>query len=1563
MTTSTVERAPIPSTAETAAIPLVGGDGADVLDGGTGIDTADYSASPFTDGLSIDLDSGTGGGSGDAVGDTLADIENAIGSAGDDTLIGAAGIDNLLTGGTGNDTLDGRSGIDTLDGGAGDDTLIGGAGADSLIGGAGRDAASYADSTSGVHVDRLTGQATGGFASGDTLSGIEDLIGSNLADKLTGDSGANTIAGGGDTLRGADSADLLDGGDGDDTLLGASGRDTAVMAGSLSQYTFTSTGLRGRAKISGPGDGADILGEVEEVAFTSGTPEPTRVVTLEQPESAEFQINFALSFGSQTNPTAATLPDGTTFVVWAGPLLGSTFQDGVFGVFFDGDGAPLGGMTDSTVFAGAGSTIQSVSVSPFVDAPSGLGDGFVVAWNRIVGGVDFKEFGFFHDDGVFHSGPLSSSVPRDVQTRIDTVGLADGDFAIVHDVSPLSLVNPGDVIVERYNAQTGFQNFVAIADPTASSQVYPTAATLDSGDLVVAWMELPDGFGSTTVRVQRLDASLNPIGGIITVADSVTVNTTILNPLTTDFTPLSITALDDGGFVVTWDEVTATQGGRIAGQKFTEDGFTSGSRFVANDTAAQFINMSDVAALPGGGFVVVWNDTRAGTDDFDVYLQVFDHNSMKVGGNVRINTLASGNQGLPTVTAMADGGFLVTWAFNRGDETGLEGSDIAGQYFDSEARPVGPVRVVGTSEANHLRGGSGNKRILGEGGDDTISGGDGIDTAIFSGAVQDLIVNMETGSVFDGLVGSDFIFGIEAVIGGEGNDIFIASSADETLDGDGGDDTFFGSGGDDTIEGRIGVDAAILDGDARGHTFTALGPDGAITVTDTDATDGDDGSETLRDVESVVFSDSTVQLLAAETTVASVPAGGVGDAAVVRNLGGGHLVIWTEDDGVSEGVFARHYDVDGEPVGDAFRVDAGDSIDPRDVSATLLSTSGQEILVAWIGHDSGDGVDAAFARIVDRDTGPVGANDLRLDGDVADQQGIAVATTDTGGVAVWSRESPGGSEVLAQRFDVDGNTVGSRIPVASASDADVQPTVARVAIPGLEFVVAWEDSNDVHVATYHPGGIQHFHEIATESGPGTVADGPPAVTEISGNRILVAWSETGSGLESFDNGTAIVQAQFDSEGNHLGFFEDGVFHINALLLPEDRPPGDDVDPAFTSLGGVGGDFLLTWRSIVEGAVVLTAQRFWPDGLVASRDGGANRVDPFEIGAITSQGARSLVATELDSGFVAAWSGAGTTGDDGVFFKRFDAEGEHIITSGVVITGTASPLDPLGATGNQDTLFGGAGDEAIDGRAGDDDILFGGEDRDIATYADDPAGIAADFTAGNANAGTVLDGFGGTDTLGLVEAIVGTELDDTFAASAGFPSLDGGGGVDTLDLSPFADGTADGPFVLGVFADLRNGTVVELVEETTLGFATSIEAVVGSPFLDILRGGAGDDILSGGADNDLIESGEGDDTLIGGEGNDNLVGGFGTDAAEFAGSMGDYRFSNLEYEVDVRDAAPGTDGDDGTDFVRGIQRLRFDDGDLLITVRETGVDIDVNTETADDQSQVAVAPRTQNGILS
>ncbi|CAM3196953.1 hypothetical protein SPAN111604_09960 [Sphingomonas antarctica] len=127
---------------------------------------------------------------------------------------------NVITGGGGDDFLSGLDGDDTLHGGGGNDVLLGGSGSNVLDGGAGVDTAYFAGQPAGVQASLTSGVAINGYGGTDQLIAIENLVGSDFADTLTGDGGTNILngLGGDDWLIATGGNDVLIGGDGFDTV-------------------------------------------------------------------------------------------------------------------------------------------------------------------------------------------------------------------------------------------------------------------------------------------------------------------------------------------------------------------------------------------------------------------------------------------------------------------------------------------------------------------------------------------------------------------------------------------------------------------------------------------------------------------------------------------------------------------------------------------------------------------------------------------------------------------------------------------------------------------------------------------------------------------------------------------------------------------------------------------------------------------------------------------------------------------------------------------------------------------------------------------------------------------------------------------------------------------------------------------------------------------------------------------------------------------------------------------------------------------------------------------------
>lgn len=219
---------------------FVAGPGNQTIDGGAGSDTysvadnpgmgvyVNLGATPASDGVAF-------GGSSTGY-DTLKNIENVEGGSGDDVFIGNSG----------------------------DNTFYASAGTDSFDGGAGSDTFNANGATAGVNVDLAAGAAQhldGSPGLDTTLTNVENVVGGNFGDEITGNASDNTIraGAGNDAIFASAGADVISGGSGDDTV------HVAQASGAVS-VTF----VGGKWLLTGPGGLNTELTGVERISFTDG---------------------------------------------------------------------------------------------------------------------------------------------------------------------------------------------------------------------------------------------------------------------------------------------------------------------------------------------------------------------------------------------------------------------------------------------------------------------------------------------------------------------------------------------------------------------------------------------------------------------------------------------------------------------------------------------------------------------------------------------------------------------------------------------------------------------------------------------------------------------------------------------------------------------------------------------------------------------------------------------------------------------------------------------------------------------------------------------------------------------------------------------------------------------------------------------------------------------------------------------------------------------------------------------------------------------------------------------
>ena len=669
-----------------------------------------------------------------------------------------------------------------LDGGEGNDFLLGTIASDAIDGGTGDDTASFANafsggSTTGVTVDlNVQGVAQNTVAAGsDTLSGIENLVGSALNDTLTGDAGDNVI----------------EGGLGGDTLVGGAGNDTASYAGAAAGVTV-SLAAQGSAQNT-VGAGTDTLGGFEKLLGSA--------------------FNDTLTGDANANTVTGgagddTLNPGSNAAGAVDLLDGGAGSDTASFVGLPGIAASLAGAADgiATVGGVAIATLRNIeNLLGGAGADTLTGDANA---NVIEGGLgDDALDGGAGVDTVAFRGAAAATVDLSILTAQNTgagndtivgfenVRTGSGADTVTGDANDNIFFDGGGA--DSYNGAGGSDTVdysaatstVAVNLNTATAQNTGTSGGTDT----ITNMENVIGAAAFANALTGNAAANRLVGGA--AVDTIVGNSgadTILGGEGGD-TLLGGTsaALDDGSADVLEggagnDYLSGGQGNDILRGGDGDDNLVGG----VGNTLRQFFTGIDAG-----------DDTYDGGEGADIATMVYD-GRQGVGGSTVGISFDLGN--LAGNSAITFNGAVV------GSLTSIERVTFRGTQVNDTVKGGGTLdSLTGLAGDDVLDGWYGNDLLSGGLGNDTLIGGEGLDTATYANSTVGVNVDLRIEGVAQdtGGEGIDTLIGIEYLTGSSfgdtlrGNDEFnlIVDTGTAPTSAVGQTDSLFGYGGNDSL--------------------------------------------------------------------------------------------------------------------------------------------------------------------------------------------------------------------------------------------------------------------------------------------------------------------------------------------------------------------------------------------------------------------------------------------------------------------------------------------------------------------------------------------------------------------------------------------------------------------------------------------------------------------------------------------------------------------------------------------------------------------------------------------
>ena len=1074
----------------------------------------------------------------------------------------------------------------------------------------------------------------------------------------------------------------------------------------------------------------------------------------------------------------------------------------------------------SNIFKRAGGEIivavDSELGSPAFTEVSALeGGGSVVTWWR----MDTNELmgQRLSTSGAKLGAPFLVAESLDGAGAQDVTALAGGGFVVAWMSNA-----DHDLVAQMYDsAGAKIGGIVTLAGGSEGIVWAGRLEATPGGGFVAVWYDTStaaDGSG-TAIKGRLFGAAGTPLGAEFLVNSASSGNQQ--RP--------DVAILASGGFVVTWWDEDADGPGAsgIKAQRFGASGEKIGGEIFVTAPQSAPLNQAEVTGLLSGGFVVTWTDLSGrGTDSSGtaVRAQVFDAAGLKVGGEIQVNGNTAGGQSAPSITALASDGFAIVWKDDTGDSSG---SGVKGRIYDAAGASVGDeflVNVQGYAGQSHA-----SIDALGSG--FVVSwvdfGGTGpadpsalIRAQIFAPAAEGPNdISLTAGLVRETAIEELPVATLSASGAGVNSGLTYTLIADST-------------GGAFRIDGN-----RLVVADNRRLDFETA-PVASLTFRVTDI-EGRSYEETI----SLPVADvaAEVRLRAGGEVAVTEPHAYRGPADAVALSSGNYLVTWGELQDTFQ-LYGRLLGPDGQPLGDAFRINPADG--RQHWSSESAALSGGGFVAAWEAQvNQAPGTSVLVQRFDASGAALGGPTEISAPSPLYRP---SVTALPTGGYLVaWIEFNGSTGRAMAQVFDAGGGAQGNTFQVSAVGTWPFDVEVASLADGG--WVAVWRYGGGFQLQRFDSTGarVGGTVEVFSQQFNGTYLEF--TVTGLTGGGYAVAFQALvlGEPIHAF------VQI-YDRFGARVGDPID--------LAP--APENDVQSPALAALAS--GGFIASWSApgsaADKGAYDVFARPFDARGNYAGSQ--------ITVPADTAGGQRgSAVAVSASGAFLVAWRD-----DNGV------ASGD----AGYGIEARAFTLaDSFSeGTGAMDLIIGTSGNDAWRGLAGSDVFRLwqGGDDIAHGNGGNDVFLLGASLTAADE-----IDGGTGADTL----AIQGN-----YALTLGTRNLLG---IETLVLLPGSDtrfgdvGTNSYTYVLTTIdANLAAGAAL-LVDAAALraGETLTFDGSAETNGAFDLRGGAGADSLTAGSGGDRLDGGAGPDTLRGGAGNDLYVlDDAGDQAIELAGGGSD-----------------------------------------------------------------------------
>ncbi|MBC8473021.1 MAG: hypothetical protein H8D56_26465 [Planctomycetes bacterium] len=314
--------------------------------------------------------------------------------------------------------------------------------------------------------------------------------------------------------------------------------------------------------------------------------------------------------------------------------------------------------------------------------------------------------------------------------------------------------------------------------------------------------------------------------------------------------------------------------------------------------------------------------------------------------------------------------------------------------------------------------------------------------------------------------------------------------------------------------------------------------------------------------------DQNCNPLGEEFQINTTSGGNQREPSVAMDTAGNFVAVWqgpgtVEED--KEDIFARRFNLNGQPVGSEFRVNTNTN-DKQLCPRTAMNNDGRFVIVWESANVPQEGKKAICSQLYDSNGMRIGTEFVVNDGPSDGRYPDAAMDSQGNFAVVWMQDKSSNS-IMGRLYNADGSSKTEPFEVSTITLSSVTQPSISMNRQG-EFVVVWDGDpelaglDDIHARMFGPNGTAIGEQFIVN----TTIEGPqqnPKVAMNNRRQFIVVWD---SKINPDINEREIFAQRYDSTGEAIG----DEFQVNTYIEADQKRPAVAM--------GQGRKFVTAWQS-------------------------------------------------------------------------------------------------------------------------------------------------------------------------------------------------------------------------------------------------------------------------------------------------------------------------------------------------------------------------------------------------